>query len=299
MNDDNTNDQNALQRVNPQNKSSMIRGGFRPGMMQQTGGIPPSEEEERIWEKKEDERRAEIKGRYDKVIDELKTSKDRILDIVNNSKIVFKGRDNRIDITQNEVTEIFDCMRTLNSALGKTRSLSDAYIHFARSTPDLADINNILYYFNKFLLDSQQRPFFILWAKDGKYYFRASKIKNYGNVISFLTERIIGSLEVASNYIVDIPKVHPQQQKYDGIGNQQIGGMNRFDNRFPGSRFSQQGLSGSNNTYLKNLYDQSLKGGKNRNVQNDPVLEEIRRLKTVEKSQQRDFGDVYETYDGA
>ena len=273
MNEDNTNDPNALQRGNSQNKPPMIRGGFRPGMMQQAGGIPLSDEEERIWDKKEDERRAVIKGRYDKVIGELKDSTKKILDIVNNSKTEFKGRDNRRDITQEEVTEIFDSMRTLNSALGKTRSLSDAYIHFTRSTPELADINNILYYFNKFLLDSQQRPFFILWEKEWKYDFRASKIRNYGNVISFLIERIIGSLEVASNYVVDIPKVHPKQQKYDGIGNQQIGGMNRFDNRFPGSRFSQQGLSGSNNTYLKNLYDQSLKGSKTRNVQNDPVLE--------------------------
>lgn len=303
MNEENTDDGNVPQRTTPLNRPPMIRGGLRPGVMQQGLGNPPSEEEERIWEKKEDERRTLIKKRYDKVIKELQDSKDRILEIVNTADMVFKGRDHRIDITREEVSEIFDSMRILNSALGKTRSLSDAYIHFARSTPDLAAINTILYHFNKFLLDSQQRPFFILWVKENKYYFRAVKIRNYANVISFLTERIIGSLEVASNYVIDIPKVHPQQQKFDGIGNfgnSQMGGLNRFDNRFPGSRFSQPGMSGNNNPYLKKLYEQSLTN-KDRNVQTDPVLEEIRRLKTVEKtpSPQRDFGDPYEEYDGA
>ena len=162
---------NVPERVVPLNKPPMIRGSFRPGMMQQAGGIPLSEEEERVWDKKEDERRAVIKGRYDKLIDKLKTSKDKILEIVNESKVVFKGRDHRIDITQKEVTDIFNSMRALNEALGETRSMSDAYIHFARSTPDLAAINTILYHFNKFLLDSQQRPFFVLWAKEEKYYF--------------------------------------------------------------------------------------------------------------------------------
>ena len=289
---------NLPQRTNPPNRSGMIRGGFRPGIVQQGVGNLPTEEEERIWNKKEDERRALIKGRYDKVIEELQIPKQRILEIVNNADVVFKGRDHRIDVTQKEVTEIFDCMRNLNTALGKTRSMFDAYLHFARSTPDLAAINTILYNFNRFLLDSQQRPFFILWVKEDKYYFKAVKIRNYGNKISFLIERIIGSLEVASNYVVDIPKVHPQQQKYDGVGSPQISGINRFDNRFPGSRFQQPGTSGTGNTYLKKLYEDSL-SKKNRNTQTDPVLEEIRRLKTIEKSPQRDFGDEHEVYDGA
>lgn len=300
MNEETPENLNVPQKANPLNRPPMIRGGIRPGMLQQSGGNPLSEEEMRIWDKKEDERRALIKERYDDVIKELQDSKDRILEIVNEAKVVFKGRDHRIDITQGEVSEIFDLMGQLNAALGKTRSLTDAYIHFARSTPDLTAINTILYYFNKFLLDSQQRPFFILWVEEGKYYFRAVKIKDYANKISFLTERIIGSLYVASNYILDIPKVHPQQQKYDGFGSPQItGGINRFDNRFPGSRFSQPGMTGANNAYLKKVYEQSL-GNKNRNVQTDPVLEELRRLKTIEKTpSHRDFGDEFEEYDGA
>ncbi len=110
----------------------------------------------------------------------------------------------------------------------------------------------------------------------------------------------MGALEIAGNYIVDIPKTHPQmQQRYDGSGGSQLGGMgnlNRFDNRFPGSRFSGSGINQStNNPYLNNLYNNS----KKRDVQNDPVLEELRRMKTVERTPPRDFGDEYEGYDGA
>lgn len=298
------------QRFNPAGRSSLVRSGVRPGMMRPGGeGLPLSQDEEKLWDKKEDERRSQIRDRYGEVITELKKSTDIILGIVNNANVVFKGRDNRIDITYEEVEQLFDSMRDLNASLGKARSLFDAYVHFVRSTPDLAPINNILFNFNRFLVDSQQRPFFILWSNnkneitkedEPKYYFRSVKIKNYANKLSFLIERILGALEIAGNYIVDIPKTHPQmQQRYDGSGGSQLGGMgnlNRFDNRFPGSRFSGSGINQStNNPYLNNLYNNS----KKRDVQNDPVLEELRRMKTVERTPPRDFGDEYEGYDGA
>lgn len=305
-------DSQLPQKYNSANRPAMLRGGMRPGTIQPGGGNPLSQDEERLWDKKEDERRAQIKNRYTEVIDEIAESKDTILEIVNKANIVFKGRDNRIDITYEQVEDIFDCMRALNASLGKARSLFDAYVHFSRSTPDLTPVNNILFNFNRFLVESQQRPFFILWSNnkdysddkdnpkdDPKYYFRAVKIKNYANKLSFLLERILGALEIAGNYIVDIPKTHPQmQQRYDGSGGSQLGGMgglNRFDNRFPGSRFSNTPGNQTSNPYLRNLYDKNVK----RNAQTDPVLEEIRRLKTVEKSSPRDFGDEQDEYEGA
>ena len=110
-----------------------------------------------------------------------------------------------------------------------------------------------------------------------------------------MIERIIGALTVAGNYVTDIPKVHHNtQQRYDGIGNPQLGGMNRFSPGVGGSRFPQSGYNNSN--YLNNLYEQSMGKGSKRNMKNDPLLEEIRRMKTVEKSVQRDFGDENEEY---
>lgn len=275
-----------------------IRGPFRPGTMQPGGGDPLSAEEERIWDKKEDESRAKVKERYDEVIKELKDSKDKILSIVNSAPIVFKGRDNRIDITLEEVEEIFNSIRNLNASLGKTKSLFDAYVHFARSTPDLKNINNIIYNFNKFLMDSQERPFAILWSQEGKYFFRAVKTKKYANSLSFLIERIVGALSVAGNYVTDIPKVHHNtQQRYDGMSNPQLGGMNRFAPGISGSRFPQS--EHNNGRYLNKLYEQSMGTGSKRNMKSDPLLEEIRRMKTVEKSAQRDFGDEHEEYGGS
>lgn len=301
MAEENTSEESLPQRPDSTSRVPMIRSSLRPGMMQHGGGAPPTEEEERIWDKKEDESRAKIKERYDTVIKELQISKNKVLSIVNDAEIVFKGRDNRIDITEEEVEEIFESMRGLNNALGKTKSLFDAYVHFARSTPDLKNVNGIIYNFNKFLVDSQQRPFFVLWSQEGKYYFRAIKIKNYANSLSFLIERIIGALTIAGNYVTDIPKVHHNaQQRYDGMSNPQLNPGNRFGSGYAGSRFPQGnagGYSGSN--YLNNLYAQSMKTGQNRNMKNDPLLEEIRRMKTVERSSQRDFGDEDEGYDGA
>ena len=301
MNAEEPSEESSPQRPEHANRSPMVRGSFRPGMMQPGGGAPPTEEEERIWDKKEDESRAKIKERYDTVINELKGSKDTILSIVNEADIVFKGRDNRIDITSEEVEDIFGSIRNLNCALGKTKSLFDAYVHFARSTPDLKNVNGIIYNFNRFLVESQQRPFFVLWSQEGKFYFRAIKIKNYANSLSFLIERIIGALTIAGNYVTDIPKVHHNtQQRYDGMGGPQLPGSNRFSPGLTGSRFPQGNTSGYNSSnYLNNLYSQSMKTGQNRNMKNDPLLEEIRRMKTVERSSPRDFGDEDEIYDGA
>jgi len=301
MDTDNPPVKTSRQDTDSANRPHALRGSLRPGMMQQSGGAPLSDEEERLWDKKEDESRAKIKERYDSVIKELKESKDNILTIVNGADIVFRGRDNRIDISQEEVEEVFDSMRQLNSSLGKTKSLFDAYVHFARSTPDLKNVNGILYNFNRFLVDSQQRPFFILWSQEGKYFFRAVKIKNYANTLSFLIERIIGALTIAGNYVTDIPKVHHNtQQRYDGYGSPQLSGINRFNPGLASSRFQQGGSGAYNNgTYLKGLYEQSMKTGQKRNMKKDPLLEEIRRLKTVEQSEQRDFGDEHENYDGA
>lgn len=301
MAEENTSEEGSPQIPESTNRPPKIRGLLRPGLMQTGGGAPPTEEEERIWEKKEDESRAKIKERYDNVIEELQNSKDKILSIVNEAEIVFRGRDNRIDISQEEVEDIFGSMRSLNCALGETKSLFDAYVHFARSTPDLKNINGIIYNFNRFLVDSQQRPFFVLWSQEGKYYFRAIKIKNYANSLSFLIERIIGALSVAGNYVTDIPKIHHNtQQRYDGMGNPQLHGSSRFSPGIGTSRFSQGNIGGYNSgNYLNNLYAQSMKTGQNRNMKNDPLLEEIRRMKTVERSSQRDFGDEIENYDGA
>ena len=295
MSEENTNGESPPQIEGGASRHPAIRGPFRPGMMQPGGGAPLSAEEERIWDKKEDESRAKIKERYDGVIEELQDSKDKILSIVNNAPIVFKGRDNRIDVTREEVEDVFDSIRKLNSSLGKTKSLFDAYVHFARSTPDLKNINNIIYNFNKFLMDSQKRPFAILWSQEDKFYFRAVRTKEYANSLSFLIERIIGALSVAGNYVTDIPKVHHNtQQRYDGMGSPQLGGMNRFTPGVTGSRFPQSGLN--NNSYLNKLYEQSMGTGSKRNMKSDPLLEEIRRMKTVEKSVQRDFGDENEEY---
>lgn len=288
-------------RVGPPNRGSMIRGA-RPGMGGLPGmGDPLSDDEERQWDKKEDERRALIKKRYDDVILELREALDSLMEIADIKKMEFIGRESRLDVSLEDVEGIFSSMRSLNLSLGKTRSLFDAYIHFDRSTPDLKNINNILYNFNRFMIETQQRRFFILWAQEGKYYLKSVKTKGYINNISFLVERIIGALEVAANYVVDIPKVNPStQQRYDGLGNPQSGGLNRFDGRFGGSRFNQPNYNNSSSDgFLKRMYENSGETGKKRNLQTDPLLEELRRMNTVQKSPSRDIGDEYEEYEGA
>jgi len=301
MSEEETNEPENHARLGPPNRGAMIRGG-RPGMGGYPGGGDPlTDDEEKLWDKKEDERRALIKKRYEDVILELREPLDSLLKVSNEAKIKFIGRESRLDVSLEEVESIFKAMRNLNLSLGKTRSLFDAYIHFDRSTPDLKNINNILYNFNRFMIETQQRRFFILWAQEGKYYLKSVKTKGYINNVSFLIERIIGALEVASNYVVDIPKINPNvQQRYDGLGNPQSGGFNRFGSGFSGSRYNQPNYGNSNSDgFLKKLYENSGTPGTKRNLQTDPLLEELRRMNTVQKSPPRDFGDEYEVYGGA
>lgn len=249
-----------------------------------------SPEQQNAWDKIEEKKREEIRTRFTRLIEMLKESRDSILDIVRDAPVEFAGRDNRKNLTEEQLNRIFFDINNLNYCLGQARPMLDAYIRFQHSTPDFGPVNNLLYALNQFLVDTQKRQFYILWSQPGvdfkgkphepKHYFRAVPLRNVVNKLSFLIERILGALETGGNYIVDIPK-RQTQSRYDGVqsrfgsyGGSSYGGGGGYDNI----------NGGYDNRFGNKFWDRR-----------NPNFEDMQRSKSVKKqSPQRDFGDNYE-----
>ena len=202
------------------------------------GGIPGfpmerqhrlSPEEESAWEEKERKAREEIQKRFITIVVDMKRDCDIINDIVNSaeSKVVGANHE-RVDLSEDDLSDLTVNIKDMNFLLGKARPMLDSYIRFSTTTPDFKPINNLMYQLNTFLRDTQKKRFYqIHKQKYDKRYFKKIPLLSIVDKISFLVERILGTMSVGGDYIVDVGK--SRRDKYGARGEMGPGtGMDRF-----------------------------------------------------------------------
>ena len=176
-------------------------------------------EEQSDWEKKEQEKREEIRTKFTVIIEELHGSVSDIIDIVESGEIKTIAFAKRVILSEEDIKGITKNIGNINFLLGKSRPMLDSYIKFTNTTPDFKSINDIIFQLSRFMTDTQRKPFYqIHEEKYGKRYFKKVPILKLANDVSILSERILGTLEVAGDYIVDVGKLssnNTRRQDYD------------------------------------------------------------------------------------
>ncbi|MCK5018827.1 MAG: hypothetical protein KAS32_17325 [Candidatus Peribacteraceae bacterium] len=229
------------------------------------------------YDKKEDEKREIIRGRFTTIVTDLSNSCEEMQTAINNKEKEEVARAIRINFSENELLSFKENIKALNLNLGKARPMLDSYITFRNTTPKFDYVNNLIYKLNKFMIDTQKRRFYELrLVHDDKRYFKYMMLSSIVEELSMLIERIKGTMETGGQFIVDFPKVQSTNQHGPGTYN---------DGEFNQGPYNSPYYSGGYSPY---------RGGKEYSKMLEAQRENELRTKTVQKTPLRDIGDGYE-----
>lgn len=192
-------------------------GSTDPGTDPGTGMNSPIDYTAGSSNNEDAERRKEIAGKFYSLTSSIKLSFEKFKELLGKTEVI--KFQTYISLTVEEEQELLAELDRLNENIGKARTILDSYITFTRSSPDFEKFLNIIFQVHEYMETYAEQSIFYQFNKRqyGKCLYSNEKLVKAQHKLSFLFNRLCGTLTVAGDYIIDLAYLQPAQHSQPGM----------------------------------------------------------------------------------